>query len=251
MRKLLFHFCVVALCAIASPAAASDPRVRSLMFAPGKVVQFVGKPGYQSTIRFSADERIENVAVGDSVGWQVTPNKRGDLLFVKPMVPGAKSNMAVITDKRTYLFDLIASRGGQPVYALSFDYPIYPAPGSIAPPPEPEVKEQTVAVQAPDPPRKFNFGWVVRGSRSLAPVRAFDDGRSIYIGWPENKPLPAILVTASKGVEGPVSYRMEQGFIVVDGMHSELILRRGKDRATITAPTRSTGIRAATAEVTQ
>lgn len=235
MKHFPFLFAAAALAA-AAPATAGDGRVRSLMFAPDEVVHFVGKPGYQSTIRFGADERIENVAVGDSVAWQVTPNKRGDLLFVKPMLPGAKSNLAVITDKRTYLFDLTAPRGAQPVYALSFDYPDYPAPGSIAPPPEPAPAAPVFVAKAPVEPPKFNFGWVVRGSKSLAPVRAFDDGKSVYIGWPTDKPLPAVLVAVSKDAEGPVDYRMENGFIVVDGLPGELILRRGKDSATITAP---------------
>ncbi|HVM39013.1 MAG TPA: TrbG/VirB9 family P-type conjugative transfer protein [Sphingomicrobium sp.] len=235
--KLPILLCAMAALATATPAMASDARVRSLLFNPSKVVQFVGKPGFQSTIRFAPDERIENVAVGDSVAWQVTPNKRGDLLFVKPMVAGAKSNMAVITDKRTYLFDLTAPRGAQPVYALSFDYPEFPAPGAIAPPPAaaPAVPVAVVQVPAPVVPPKFNFGWVIKGSRSLAPARAFDDGRSLFIGWPDNKPLPAVLVAASEGVEGPIDYRMENGFIVVDTIPSELILRRGKEVVTVTA----------------
>jgi type IV secretion system protein VirB9 len=233
--KLPILLWAMAALAATTPAMASDARVRSLLFAPNKVVQFVGKPGFQSTIRFGPDERIENVAVGDSVAWQVTPNKRGDLLFVKPMLAGAKSNMAVITDKRTYLFDLSAPRGAQPIYALSFDYPDYPAAGAIAPPPSAAPAAPVVAVQVPVVPPKFNFGWVIKGARSLAPARAFDDGRSLYIGWPDNKPLPAVLVAASEGVEGPIDYRMENGFIVVDSIPRELILRRGKEVVTVTA----------------
>ncbi len=36
-------------------------------------------------IEFGHGERIENVAVGDSSAWQVTPNKRANLLFLKPL----------------------------------------------------------------------------------------------------------------------------------------------------------------------
>ena len=43
------------------------------------------RPAISSTVEFAPDERIENVAVGDSGAWQVTPNKRGDHLFVKPL----------------------------------------------------------------------------------------------------------------------------------------------------------------------
>ena len=50
-----------------------------------QIVQILGKAGIQSTIEFAADERIENVAVGDSSAWQITPNRRASLLFVKPL----------------------------------------------------------------------------------------------------------------------------------------------------------------------
>jgi type IV secretion system protein VirB9 len=218
------------------PALAADPRVHSVVFEPDSVVTFTGQPGYQSAIRFGPDERIENVAVGDSVAWQVTPNKRGDHLFVKPMVAGARSNMTVVTTRRTYLFDLRAPRGAQPVYALSFRYPAYPAPGAVQPPP-PEAPVALAALAArPVAPPVLNFGWVPKGAKSLRPLRAFDDGKSVFLSWPEGLPLPAVLVATSDKSEGPVNYRVEGPYIVVDGLPGELILRRGKERATVTAP---------------
>ena len=219
-------------------AAAADPRVHSVMFTPDAVVRFQAKPGYQSSIRFGADERIENVAVGDSASWQVTPNKRGNYLFIKPLVAGARSNLMVITDQRTYLFDLEAVRSAQPVYSLSFDYPAYPAPGSVRPPepvPVPDSKLAAAAAQ-PSDPVKLNFGWKSSGAKSLRPARVFDDNRAVYLSWPENIPLPAVLVPAPDGKESPTSYRMENGFIVVEGLPRQIIIRRGRDVATVIAP---------------
>lgn len=252
MKLLAPILVALAVVGAAPPALAADPRVRSITFAPDTVFQFVGQPGYQSAIRFAPDERIENVAVGDSVAWQVTPNKRGDHLFLKPMLAGARSNMTVVTSKRTYLFDLRAPRGAQPVYAMSFEYPDYPAPGAIEPAATPETQAPVVAAAAPQPaapPPVFNFGWVRKGPKSLLPARAFDDGRSVYLSWPDGSPLPAVLVAAADGAEGPVNYRVDGGFIVVDGLPRELILRRGKERATVTAPKARKPIRTAGTEI--
>jgi len=242
----------LALLAMAAPVVAQDARVRSVLFEPDAVVRFAGKPGYQSAIRFGPDERIENVAVGDSMAWQVTPNKRGDHLFVKPLLPGARTNLTVVTDKRTYLFDLETPRGAQPVYALSFRYPVYPAPGAVAPPPKP--KPAPVAVATAEPVKKkepdpltLNFGWVAKGSKALLPARTFDDGKSVYLSWPAKSDLPAILVAASDGTEGPVNYTVKEDYVVVAGTPRELILRRGKEKATVTASGRSQPIRTATA----
>jgi type IV secretion system protein VirB9 len=227
---------------VSTPVAAQpDSRVRSVLFTPDKVVRFVGKPGYQSSIHFGSDERIENVAIGDSAAWQVTPNKRGDYLFIKPLIAGARSNLMVVTDKRTYLFDLEASRAGQPVYALSFEYPDYPAPGSIQPPPEPTPAPAQVAVAAavaPKPVMKINIAWQVRGARSLRPTRVFDDTKAVYLSWPDASALPAILLPAPDGTESPADYKVEGGYIVVDGLPQQIIIRRGKEQAIITSARR-------------
>jgi type IV secretion system protein VirB9 len=221
-----------------APAAAQpDSRVRSILYKPDTVVRFAARPGYQSSIRFGDDERIENVAVGDSAAWQVTPNKRGNYLFIKPLIVGARSNLMVITDQRTYLFDLEAVRGTHPVYTLRFNYPAFPAPGSVRPPlePSPAPAEVALAKAALTPPPKLNFGWKADGAKSLRPARMFDDSKAVYLSWPEKSALPAVLVPAPDGTESPVSYRMENGFIVVEGLPPRIIIRRGKEHATVLA----------------
>ena len=52
------------------------------------------------------DEKIETLALGDSVAWKVEPNKRGNIIFVKPVEKDAFSNLNVVTSKRFYSFIL-------------------------------------------------------------------------------------------------------------------------------------------------
>ena len=59
-------------------------------------------------IEFGASERIENIAIGDSLSWQVTPNKKADLLFLKPIDRSPSTNMTVVTNLRRYNFELIS-----------------------------------------------------------------------------------------------------------------------------------------------
>jgi type IV secretion system protein VirB9 len=231
---------------VSAPAVAQpDSRVRSILYTPDQVVRFVAKPGYQSSIRFGPDERIENVAVGDSAAWQVTPNKRGNYLFIKPLIPGARSNLMVITDRRTYLFDLEAARSAQPVYTLSFDYPAFPAPGSVQPPtepaPAPAPSNVAIADATPPLPLQLNFAWKANGAKSLRPARVFDNSKSVYLSWPETSALPAVLVPGADGTESPASYRMENGFIVVEGLPRQIIIRRGREQATVLATSTSPG----------
>jgi len=123
-RKLVALGLLPAVLALGAPVALAqnDPRLVTLAFNETEVVKLHGRMGVQATIAFAEDERIENVAVGDSQKWQITPNKRANLLFAKPLDPTATTNMTVVTDQRTYLFDLVASLKERPVYMLRFTY---------------------------------------------------------------------------------------------------------------------------------
>ena len=106
------------LLAAAVPAQAQDPRLVTRRYDASQVVRIDGRAGVQASIAFAEDELVENVAIGDSNAWQVTPNKRANMLFVKPLAAAARTNMTVVTDRRTYFFDLVASARANPLYVL-------------------------------------------------------------------------------------------------------------------------------------
>ncbi|MFV0644047.1 MAG: TrbG/VirB9 family P-type conjugative transfer protein [Sphingomonadaceae bacterium] len=228
---------LIALCLAAvplAPAWADDPRLVERFYDPGQVYRIEGRPKVQATIAFEDGEHIENVAIGDSTSWQVTPNKRANLLFVKPLSATAATNMTVVTDKRTYLFDLVASGKARPLYVLRFIYPD-----------EPEAETASMLGEAPnavemaavnDPyavvdPAELNFDWAGSGERNLLPARTYDDGTATFLAWPSGTAIPAILVTDEKGTEGPVNFTVRGDVIVVDGVPQQIILRSGKDKA--------------------
>jgi type IV secretion system protein VirB9 len=226
------------LAATAAPAAANDPRLVEHLYNPDEVVRVEGRPNVQATIRFADDEHIENVAIGDSTKWQVTPNKRANLLFVKPMAERASTNMTVVTDRHTYMFDLIASPLAKtPLYVLSFTYPAEDKPqtqlaGADAPT-SLEVAAATDPTAVVDP-AVLNFAWATKGARHLLPARVFDDGNATFLSWPAGTNLPAILIKNQQGVEGPVNYASRGDVIVVEGVPRELVLRSGNDVANLT-----------------
>jgi type IV secretion system protein VirB9 len=178
---------------------------------------------------------IENVAIGDSNSWQVTPNKRANLLFVKPLTAKAATNMTVVTDRRTYLFDLVTTSKANPLYVLSFIYPDEPDEEETLADGASEIEMQA----ATDPyavadPAQLNFAWSSTGDGKLVPERTFDDGNSTFLTWPTGRDVPAILIRDHQGTEGPVNYAVRGNTIVVDGVPREIILRSGEDAATLT-----------------
>lgn len=224
---------LILMIATAVSTQAADPRVRTRLYDPGAVVTIGGRLGLQTTILFASDERIENIAIGDSAGWQVTPNRGANLLFLKPVAARGRTNMTVVTDRRTYLFDLeLGSRNGPPLYTLRFDYP---EPPVVTPPtPDPVV---TIAVAGAVPsggsPLDLNFAWTGKGERRLLPQRSFDDGLSVYLAWDRDAALPAILSMGPDGIEGPVNYSMKGDYLVIDGVPDRLMLRTGNAVATL------------------
>ena len=232
--------------AIASPLAAQDSRLQTLVYNADAVVQIDGRVKVQTTIKFAPDEIIENVAIGDSAAWQVQPNKAQTILFVKPLDPAARTNMTVVTDKRTYLFDLVTSPKASALYVLQFRYPELEKAAEearLAAIAEAEAQAQ-LAAAAPDPatgvaasahdPAKLNFAWASAGTPELLPSLTYDDGEAVFLTWAPGAPIPAILVTNAEGDEGPVNYTTRGDTVVVDGVPAKIILRSGRDTATLT-----------------
>ena len=229
---------LLAIALAASPAQSADPRVMTVPYEVDRIVPVQGRVGFQSMIEFGNGEKIENVAVGDSAAWQVTPNKRANLLFLKPLMGSARTNMTVVTDQRVYHFDLtVAAAGKTPVYNLRFTYgtPKISAPISgfaQASAPASATASAPALALAPAQQR-LNFAWEGEGKKNLLPIRAFDDGRSLYLQFRSGEPLPALFARAPDGLEGPVNFHQSGNYIVVDEVPAVLIMRHGKRTATL------------------
>lgn len=195
-----------------------DPRNRIVQYDPTQVVEIHGVLGYQMVIEFAPDERVENVAIGDSLGWQVTPNRAANLLFVKPMSQVPVTNMTVVTNSREYAFELsVAKRGKDPIiYTVHFDYPKTAKAADAALAPEP-------------PPQIVNSSYSFEGSSKVLPARIFDDGHATYFEFHQSADYPAIFVIDTERGESVVNSHIRDGYVVVDRIEHEFLLRQGSE----------------------
>jgi type IV secretion system protein VirB9 len=252
--RALIAATLLASCTFAVPSAAqSDPRLVTREYSPDEVVRVNGRTNVQATIRFAQGEQIQNVAIGDSTAWQVTPSRSANLLFVKPLTPRAATNMTVVTDRRVYLFDLVANPATRaPLYVLSFTYPdavltlgerteLAEAEEALTASPE-ELAAATDDFAVLDP-ATLNFAWASEGAPALLPQTVYDNGEATFIEWRAGEPMPAILVKDDTGTEGPVNFASRGSVIVIDGVPAEIILRSGEDTARLVnnGPTRLAG----------
>jgi len=136
MRSLFLSllFLVSANVAAAQPIV-TDSRIKTLVYNANEVFTVTTHYGYQANIEFGNREEIETVSVGDRVGWQIVPT--GRRLFIRAMEENAHTNMTVITNKRSYQFDLRSSSSKavygseELVYVVRF---FYPEEGGTPPP---------------------------------------------------------------------------------------------------------------------
>jgi len=218
MKRLVLTLALISAAATAQvrpQPGPGDPRLQTILYNPDQVVQLELATGYQLGIEFAPDERIENVAVGESNAWSVTPNKRGDHLFLKALSAGATTNMTVVTDARTYVFELVSMYGPLPnmAYTVRFAYP------DKAPP--------AVAMVSQVPSGRYRLS----GAKALRPSMVVDDGQHTYIEWPAERTLPAVFAIDEHKEEVAVDGFMRNGRYVIDAVKPRLVFRLGKEAA--------------------
>lgn len=234
MKSLKFLLAATSVLAVAAPALA-DPRIRSIAYDPAAVVRLDGCFGYQTLVQFGPGEAIENIGIGDAAQWLVTPNRRGDLLFVKPAYRSTRGNMTVSTNRRTYAFELSAQPSaacarGEVVYTLRFTYPkdeaaeVALAPALVAP----AAPEDSLPA-----PAARNAAYSFAGARDNVPIRVFDDGKSTYFRWAEGTTTPAVYAVGGDKAETMIAFTSQGDWLVAPQIAPTFVLRRGNAVATL------------------
>lgn len=193
-------------------AGAGDRRLQLLTYDPDQVVTLPVSPGFASVIELGEDERVENVVVGNSAAWQVTANRRGDRVIVKPLGGAGTSNLIVLTGLRRYVF--VLDPFGETSFITRFRYASAPAAAAAAA----YVAANTVA---------YRF----RGAKALFPLAMSDDGRRTTIRWNPQTSLPAIFALNGRK-ETLVNGRMVGNDYVIEGAAPRYKFRYGKAEAT-------------------
>lgn len=199
-----------------------DSRVKMLLYNENQVYRLTAYYGYQIDLQMGTDEEVKTVATGDSVGWQIVG--AGQHIFIKPMADRASTNLSVVTDKRTYVFDLVSKPvkdQADMTYFVKFQYPHSGPtinPGSV-----------------PKPAADFNFDYKISGNRTLRPIRVFDDGEFTYFQFirKRERELPAIFLLDMDQKESLVNYRMQGEYVVVERLGETFRLRSGKNFAVV------------------
>ena len=220
----------------------TDSRIKTFVYNANEVFSITTHYGYQSNVEFGQKESIETVSVGDRVGWQIIP--AGRRLFIRAMEENAHTNMTIITNQRSYQFDLRSSSADavfgseELTYVVRFFYsddvssgapmptsyvsdvsPLASQQGGYASEPVASGAIAPVPVQRsiPAPPASsVNYRYTYSGPNDIAPVKIYDDGRSTFFKFTGNgNPRVAVITARGETLDVPVR-RTNDGLIVVD-----------------------------------
>ena len=130
----------------------ADSRIRVLPYDESDVYTIPTKYGYQTSIVFAPDEQIETISMGDRSLWQIIPS--GNRIFIRPMLDDVITNMTVITNKRSYQFDIKSvgedSKNTNIIYVAKFLYPDQVAEQAVSAY-DTQMPEATIANVYPEP----------------------------------------------------------------------------------------------------
>lgn len=212
-----------------SPRAGQlDPRVRDVVYHRDNVVGVDASYGVSTMIILGEDEKIETLALGDSIAWKVEPNRRGNIIFIKPVDKDAHSNLNVVTNKRLYSF-ILRSAFRDPkrqIFKIRFRYPEDDLDQRLLA----KAKERAAMPNMRDFNRaNGNTEYGFKGSTRIKPVLAFDDGVKTWIEFRPETETPAIFLVDKDRNESLVNFRREGNFLVIDKVNFQWTLRHGDE----------------------
>lgn len=215
---------------------ATDPRVKVITYAPDDVFKYTGYYGYQTSIELAKDESINSLSMGDTTSWQIVPS--GNLIFLKPMEQNATTNMTLITNKRTYYFELYAEdtsdiRDPNLAFTVRFLYPDESDSENIRTYTTNTGASLVTTSSIPDltHPEEYNFHYTISGDTSVSPIKIYDDGTFTYLHFRSvNAEMPAIFAVDDELHEEVVNNHtstVDPTVIVVERVYKKLSVRSG------------------------
>ncbi|WP_428674746.1 P-type conjugative transfer protein TrbG [Reyranella sp.] len=205
-------------------------------FSDGALYQVYAAPGQITDIALAPGEQLVGsgpVAAGDTVRWVIGdtesgtgPDKRIHIL-VKPTRADLVTNLVINTDRRTYHLEL---RSTERTYMASVTW-AYAQDQLIALRRRNAGAEAGTAVASGVDINALNFRYRIEGDTPpWRPLRAFDDGRQVFIAFPSGigqGEMPPLWVIGPAGGAELVNYRIQGNHMIVDRLFAAAELRLG------------------------
>lgn len=210
------------------PVPHQDGRLRAVGYDAGQVYRLRGYVGYQVDLEFETGESFVGLGTGDVEALSFA--SQANHLFLKPRASRVRTNLTVLTTRRSYHFEYEVASASAPdprdpdlIYSLRFIYAPAAAPEDSAA----HVLDTSVTDVA------VNRDYWYCGSPTLQPLAAFDDGVHTHLRFNPRSELPAVFVQNEDGSESLLNFNVQSGELIVHRVASRFVLRRGRLRGCI------------------
>ena len=233
-----------------------DNRITFATYNANDIYQVNCKNGFVTMLEFGNDERIINIATGFGDGWELVD--RENFLFIKPKAyivkqeeqtisdeneletmviqPNSvdwKTNLIVTTNKRIYVFDLEIIEESNTNYKVEFLYPdeVFQKQKEML---EQQTKIKEIEqnnknikneLDKPTVPRNWDFLMHVnKGSQTISPDFAYDDGVFTYLGFNNTKTIPSVFLY--ENINGKDKESILNTHLKKDGNYDVLVIHK-------------------------
>jgi type IV secretion system protein VirB9 len=221
--------------------APKENRIVRYTYSPDVIFRILAVPNMTTHLELGEDEGVkETPAIGDSAQWMVTGGPRH--LFIKPLRFDLETSLTVVTNKRTYQFQLIAGKSAeaQVFQKLSFLYPdreleVKLRKESDAAAVEAEqnrLSSQVVATNVD--PASLDFGFEITGQAAFKPTAVYTNGKFTFLVMPNTQDSPAVFLLDDEDNPSLIYYQVKANMIVVERVASRLLLKLGNTEVKIT-----------------
>jgi type IV secretion system protein VirB9 len=232
---LLLSILLINKNAIAENPMPIDSRIKTLIYSPNEIFQIKFMVGYRSIIELQQDEEVSLISFGDPIPWNI--KVLGRRIFIKPTDPGVKTNMTLITNKRTYLMEIASSESpddfdDKVAYIVRFFYPNV----NIDMPPVKkdisinekvkkvsQIAANSLSLTANNNEMNFNYTYAGE-AKEILPNKIFDNGNSTYFKF-KGEIIPNINAIATNGTEINLKLHISGEYVVVNSVERQFVLR--------------------------
>jgi type IV secretion system protein VirB9 len=230
-----------------------DSRVRVFAYSRDVVYTLPVTVGMHTHIELGPDEVLtEKPKLGETVQWSVSGNEKN--LYVKALKERTSTSMTLVTDKRSYQFELVATTS--PASRIQKAYFTYPeeeekfaferkarvqAEADATQREMQRRKDQELAPAALDP-SQLNFAYRVDGDADFKPTAVFDNGTFTWMRLPKSQDLPAVFMVDADKKLMPVNYTVadrrgngDRDQIIIERTAPHWVLKLGKAEVRVTA----------------
>ena len=241
IRKLLQ---ILILCGLSCLAHAQqnatpvngDTRLVTFEFDEDQTYLILTRPKSVTHIQLRPEERVISLFSGDSAGFTIESSANRNHIVIRPKYEGLTASLTLITTERVYPIMLrsTAQEGGKWYQRVTWNFQ------NMILEDQPELtvskslgstkvqQDEMLSGQSVVSLEKISTNYQIDGDADFKPTNVFDDGIRTFIRFPEGlQNIPAVFAVF-EGEAKLVNFNIDQKYVVIQGVHPELLLKMGK-----------------------